>query len=624
MKKTLGFVSAVFLTLLGSYYAYYLARTTPDVRYRLTEKISVDFANPDQKSTESVQLLEVSNSGNAEAKRVQVVVNGEVTKYAIDKYSESDAPQSFNQKSSFELIYPELPSQGIFKLRFTSPGRGVDQGAVVVRHNGGRATDALSGQGQSALVGWLAFLIPIAINLPFFIYLNRGDLKAIRLSNKNIEHALNHSKPWYFSQKGWQKTWREVLHSKLRWDYPEPVSIQQSDSYKVLASDKPAEMDDVDWQEIVKRAKGNVEKSFAYPNESSLSYIHLLLLRVPRPKQITEGAWRELQDYPIRRYLELREPRFLSASSVLDAIQQPKPDEIPDHLWSKSTEALQQKYVSTLLYEDRSDSRYFPEEAVKKLKAVKPPVIPDEIWEKHTQEMQRRYYEALLYRMSMLSASKDAIEFLEPYDLGVLNDENQGDLKRRARQIERDKYARDLHSTPERASKVLANGRPMWMTEEDYQAAKTQIEAAARLQEQVTHYQEKLKLLNLVLADKNLPVEKPENVNTAEWNELKLLEQQVQSFKLNDEEAQAQVKRNVDERKQLIDEKALYAERKELIEQQLKIVHEVLCDPSAVERIENYSDVFASGNFRNLKRVAELLSASAQEDESKRLVETMR
>ncbi len=74
----------------------------------------------------------------------------------------------------------------------------------------------------------------------------------------------------------------------------------------------------------------------------------------------------------------------------------------------------------------------------------------------------------------------------------------------------------------------------------------------------------------------------------------------------------------------LIKEKTLYAERKALIEQQLKIVHEVLCDPSAVERIENYSDVFAAGNFRNLKRIAELLSASAQENGSKRLVETMR
>ncbi len=41
------------------------------------------------------------------------------------------------------------------------------------------------------------------------------------------------------------------------------------------------------------------------------------------------------------------------------------------------------------------------------------------------------------------------------------------------------------------------------------------------------------------IAGKNLTVEKPENVNTAEWNELKLLEQQVQSLKLNDEEVQA-------------------------------------------------------------------------------------
>jgi len=416
---------------------------------------------------------------------------------------------------------------------------------------------------------------------------------------------------------------REVLEYKLRWDYPQATGIQRSDSYKLLASDKPAIINDDDWQDIVKRANGNVEKTFTYPNESSLPYIHLLLLKVPRPKQIAEGAWRELQDYPIRRYVELREPRFLTASSILDAIQQPKPDEIPEYLWSKSTESLQQKYVSVLIYDDRTESRYSPEEAVKKLKATKHLLIPDEMWEKHTQERQRRYYEALLFRMSMLPTSKDAIEFLGTYDLSVLSEDSGADLKRRANQIERDKYARDLQSTPDKISKVLANGQPLWMSEEEYKAAKTQIEAAKRLQEQISQYQEKLKLLNLVLAGKHVAAQKSENVDDAEWNEIKLLDQQVQSLKSKQENAEMKAKQSIEERKRFVEEKAVYEERKTLVERQLKIVHEVLCDPSAVDRIEHYSDVFAPGNFRNLRRVATLVSASNQENENKQLVESV-
>ena len=47
---------------------------------------------------------------------------------------------------------------------------------------------------------------------------------------------------------------------------------------------------------------------------------------------------------------------------------------------------------------------------------------------------------------------------------------------------------------------------------------------------------------------------------------------------------------------------------KEKIVNQLNIIHNVLNDPKSIDRIEDYSNVFAHGNFDNLRKISLLLS----------------
>jgi hypothetical protein len=104
MKTMKSFVAFLIIALAAAYYTYYLNRSSPDIRYALSDRIPVSFLGPNEKLSENVQQLEVKNIGTTEAKKIQIKINGEVTSYKIEKASETDNPQVFNQGRSFELF----------------------------------------------------------------------------------------------------------------------------------------------------------------------------------------------------------------------------------------------------------------------------------------------------------------------------------------------------------------------------------------------------------------------------------------------------------------------------------------------------------------------------------------
>ncbi len=57
----------------------------------------------------------------------------------------------------------------------------------------------------------------------------------------------------------------------------------------------------------------------------------------------------------------------------------------------------------------------------------------------------------------------------------------------------------------------------------------------------------------------------------------------------------------------LISERAEVRTQKEKIERQLQFINDLLSDPSSIDRIEEYDNTFAAGNYENLREVARLL-----------------
>ena len=97
---------------------------------------------------------------------------------------------------------------------------------------------------------------------------------------------------------------------------------------------------------------------------------------------------------------------------------------------------------------------------------------------------------------------------------------------------------------------------------------------------------------------------KPEILDDDDWQKLQLLERDIVKAK---REIDVMLRRNTINSKRISD-------IKNKLTLQLRIINEVLNDPTAVGRIENYNNVFATGNFENLKKVASLLSAGDEKE----------
>lgn len=104
--------------------------------------------------------------------------------------------------------------------------------------------------------------------------------------------------------------------------------------------------------------------------------------------------------------------------------------------------------------------------------------------------------------------------------------------------------------------------------------------------------QERLKLL---MCGEKLN-EKPDELSVSKWEKLKKIETEI--FVKSE-----QISEELSEIEQI---KSTTIPLSTKLEKQLKIINEVLTDPTAIDRIEDYENPFSIGNFENLKQIAKL------------------
>src|SRR6476620_4196432 len=108
MKFVSGIISAVLVVLFG----YYLNLKSPELAYQLSGPITVD-ASPPGATPRIVQQIEIANTGNAVAQKVQVRIRKSVGMITVTKDSESDTYQQFKvPEGGTELDYESLRSTG--------------------------------------------------------------------------------------------------------------------------------------------------------------------------------------------------------------------------------------------------------------------------------------------------------------------------------------------------------------------------------------------------------------------------------------------------------------------------------------------------------------------------------
>jgi len=197
-----------------------------------------------------------------------------------------------------------------------------------------------------------------------------------------------------------------------------------------------------------------------------------------------------------------------------------------------------------------------------------------------------------------LRNARSPLKFIEDTDWSVFDEKDYDELRKRAYQKEiLNLFPRfDLKG----AEDFLNKEAPAWVEESDLKLIKTIAEDIVKLNKSIKTNTKMLELLEKVAHYLPLGNEKPDILNDDEWQRLQVLESDI---------VKAKRVINITSRRNEINNRRVNDIKNKLL-QQLRTINEVLNDPTAANRIEQYDNVFAPGNYENLKKIAYLLSSN--------------
>lgn len=592
---------------MAATYTFFINKQTVDIRYTLYENIQLNSSN--QSGSENVQQLVVKNLGNSKAEKIIVNVEGKVINYELVKYSESDKEESFEKSDRLQIIYPELPPQGIFKIIIKCDGREINKDDISIRHSKGVAVEALSTENkQSSLLSKLLLLLIYVIVIIYMIrasLIDRWERKS-RYKDDYSEILKKRSSPFYISDRAWLIIRKESITTMLntiRNDYSR--EIETSICYKLLSNEKPEYLEQNEWTSLLKDLNAILEEKinnkivdvfFKYNDFEKI-------LKLDRPQYFNQNRWNDIRNEVIKKMIvELENSIYYSTDlercniymllssdkleyfyqnewngfsekiiksiennikerisqitfdveKILVFFEMQRPQEYPLIKWNDLMSEIYEKYI-LLSKQNVIAKRLYLENKnlIKELKRKKPDRLPSKYWDEYIDYIKKIYnfntlYE--IYNKGSINLEEQLVEYLD----------NFNQLQQKAYYIKLINYYINIIEKVNYKEFIDSN-KPNWIEEEDYSKLQKYLKDRCDLK---------------VLIHKNKEKEQKLKIEEIEF----LLEKD----KIRD--------------------------LKEHVTYQLEILNDVLSDKTILQRIEKYNNVFAKGNFENLVRIANLLN----------------
>ena len=541
--------------LIVASFTHNLNKEYVDLRYALSEKIPTKFR--ETSPAESVQQLVVKNNGNISATQIQIKISGSIADYDLLKNSISDVVDEHKSKTHFEAIYPSLPPEGQFIYVFKTQGGGLSSRDIDIKHNKGKAQEALSGDRRPVYESVSSYL-PISLLIFYLImFAFQGRFMAIthleaQGSYTNYYDYLNKKKPIYISQEKWDSIRREYIKEQIkpklysRYD----VKIEEWESYKILNSDRPRFVSEDEWNLLKERALKSLEDEFSYILKSTNPYTDLDSL----------------------------EKIFLLK----------KPKNMLDVRWTEIIKKINDTY--TIIRQRRASSNRSRKDILKEIENGVPPGMLPEHWDDYIKYLLNLYYD-LTY--SDVLNRRINFEHLKEIDLMILSKDKIKELEDVAYKI-RLLSLNDISSHIEAAA-FIKRDKPAWVKKKDLEQLLEKAESYIALDKATKKYNALLFCINDVVRLNPLN-KKPESIEDSDWDELREIEKQIVAAfnKIEEEKAKLET------------EKSKTTELKDKILKQLAIIDRILIEPEAISKIEGYDNPFSQGNFSNLIKICEM------------------
>jgi hypothetical protein len=355
-------------------------------------------------------------------------------------------------------------------------------------------------------------------------------------------------KPFYISSEKWDCIYEEALDKKAINGYIRLDNIESNDVYKVLSHDKPDYLSKENWHKLL-------DKAIEAFSDAMLSLLG----------------------------------RIGYSPTALQLLSVKKPENFPEARWNDMRKQIQEKYIALKKLEiAKYDS--LSNININELKNDKPQEIESNYWLGYYSLLQKEYS----YQVNReLEFADNPMELLMNLDISFLDHDVRVSLERRAysNEIRKLSYRNNILNDIDEAQRFICGDKPKWIRDDDYRKLVTMAQKIVELDKLIKKNRNIFEMLEKIIENKSLPNEKPEFLGDKDWISLQKVLTEIRTALYNKQQV---------------------SELKGKIERQLEIINTFINDPSVLDRVEEYNNVFAPGNFENLKKLA--LMKKAKQD----------
>ncbi|KPZ51762.1 hypothetical protein AN391_03917 [Pseudoalteromonas sp. P1-13-1a] len=561
-----GSIISTLINIVGTAIAtiliVHITKDTVELEYYLTDPIPLVVEKGEVK--ESVQQLTVLNSGQVTIESIGIKIKGSIREANLVKnFANDEVTQNIN-KTSLQAKYNTLPPNSKFSYTIKPTTGRVSDTDIEIIHSNGKAVNALAPtNSESVLITiyailTLGFIIYAVIS--FFIVRKENKLK---LSNyKDILTVLNESKPFFIKQQDWDKVRKVYIESKRGIKSFHCSNLEEDESYKILNSSKPEKVSEYEWGLLKDTMVKHFEDLYLYSVKKSFDTESLnKIILVEKPIHFLKSKWQNLINAAYDELLSINNLKIpyydTSPGPVASVIKNILSENINNDTLKKYEKALKDKYCAYILV-SLSEGYHYGSVSLSEFDMTI-------LNEREKEKIENFAYKLNFANVQNITSIYDAKSFLGG-----------------------DNFLQTLQATDYK-----------FLNEKDSSKLEEVAKAYIKLETDINTYEKLLVNIRKISAGSPLG-EKPEEIDDDNWSKLKNIENKLIGLAS---------KNKADMERIRIDEKEV-CRIKEKVCKQLSIISDVLSYPRKVSEIEDYDNPFAEGNFKNLKKVAEILATN--------------
>ncbi|WP_146156624.1 hypothetical protein [Nitrosomonas nitrosa] len=345
MIKTI-FVSVLGGLILWSVQNYF--KDMPTAKYIISDAIEIPNSNGD---LEYAQEVSVVNSGTSAVKTISIKVPRHISTYKLTKHSNQNDEKVFSDANSFELIYPELPSEQKIRMLVRYDGEPIQKDWISISHADGNAQ---AQENQSPQVNfnwiWLAFVFGMLTQ-------TTGDIRKWKRESfsrwTKDENIFRDDKPWFVSSTEWPEIQFEAIDRSLKsYSYIENSSdIKKNLCYQLLNRTKPEMLPDEKWILLQKEASNLLMAKLSNVITKYTKVVKLVdFFKIEKPKALSNELWSDIEESLTESLINNLLPTYIKDKEFVAILDTSNPilKHIPETVAVRIRELAQERYTDYL------------------------------------------------------------------------------------------------------------------------------------------------------------------------------------------------------------------------------------------------------------------------------------